>query len=195
MLGMIWAQGHDRAIGKDGTMAWHVPEDLAFFKRMTMGNPVIMGRKTWESLGEEYRPLPCRQNIVITRDPNYFLNGALIANSIEEAYDMARRSAKASTGEADPLVWIMGGAQVYESALEMADGVVITDVDLEVPDADAFAPMIPFDWETVESDPDRGWHTAANGTRYRMTIYRKKRSNFDPGPLVVPGAPTTSETL
>lgn len=195
MLGMIWAQGHDRAIGKDGTMAWHVPEDLAFLKRMTMGNPVIMGRKTWESLGEEYRPLPGRQNIVITRDPDYFLNGALIANSIEEAYDMARLSAKASTGEDDPLVWIMGGAQVYESALEMADGVVITDVDLEVPDADAFAPMIPFDWETVESDPDRGWHTAANGTRYRRTIYRKKRSNFDPGPLVAPGAPTTSETL
>jgi len=182
MLGMIWAQGHDRAIGKAGTMPWHLPEDLAFFRRMTMGHPVIMGRKTWESLSEKYRPLPGRQNIVITRDPDYFLNGALVAHNIDEAYNMARLAAKASTGEEDPLVWIMGGAQIYAEALNIADGVVVTDIDLEVPGADAFAPMIPFDWETVESDPDRGWHMAENGVRYRMTIYRKKRSGF-PGPL------------
>ena len=76
----------------------------------------------------------------------------------------------------------MGGAQIYQEALNIADGVVVTDIDLEVPGADAFAPMIPFDWETVESDPDRGWHMAENGVRYRMTIYRKKRSGF-PGLL------------
>lgn len=197
MLGMIWAQGHDRAIGKGGTMPWHVPEDLAFFKRMTLGHPVIMGRKTWESLDATYRPLPGRQNIVVTRNPDYFLNGALLAESIEDAYDMARLSAKATTGEEDPLVWIMGGAQIYENALELADGVVVTDLDIDVPDADSFAPMVPFDWETVESDPDRGWHTADSGLRYRMTVYRRKRSGFNPGPIAdpTPDNPAKSETL
>ncbi|VEI13817.1 dihydrofolate reductase [Trueperella bialowiezensis] len=181
MLGLIWAQGHDRAIGRDGAMAWHVPEDMAFFRTMTTGHPVIMGRKTWESLGEKYRPLPGRQNIVVTRNPGYFANGALLAPSVEEAYSLARMSAKAATGEDDPLVWVMGGGQIYAAALELADGVVVTDIDLEVPGADTFAPHIPFDWETVSSDPERGWHTSTNGTRYRMSVYRKKRSGFNPG--------------
>lgn len=183
MLGMIWAQGHDRAIGRDGTMAWHVPEDMAFFRRMTLGHPVIMGRVTWESLGEKHQPLPGRQNIVVTRNPDYFLEGALLAPSVEEAYSIARLSAKATTGEDDPLVWVIGGAQIYEAAMALADGVVVTDVDVEVPGADAFAPMVPPDWQTAASDPDRGWHTAANGSQYRMTVYRRRRSSFDPGSL------------
>ncbi|MDP9806817.1 dihydrofolate reductase [Trueperella bonasi] len=178
---MIWAQGHDRAIGKDGTMAWHVPEDLTFFKKMTMGRPVIMGRKTWDSLGG--RALPGRTNIVLSRNQDFSPEGAHVAGNLAEAYEMARLCAQASSGESDPLVWIMGGAQIYEEGLAIADGVVVTDIDLDVPGADAYAPMIPFDWETAQSDPDRGWHTAANGTRYRMTVYRKKRSGFDPGPL------------
>ncbi|QOR48255.1 dihydrofolate reductase [Trueperella pecoris] len=177
---MIWAQGHDRAIGREGGMAWHLPEDLAFFKRMTMGHPVIMGRRTWQSLGPTYQPLPGRKNIVLTRDGDFAAPGALVAASFEEAYELAR------SDDADALVWIMGGAQIYEAGLALADGIVVTDLDIDVAGADAFAPMIPLDWETMDCAPDRGWHVADNGTRYRMTVYRRRRSGFDPGPLEAP---------
>ncbi|WP_425280681.1 dihydrofolate reductase [Leucobacter insecticola] len=81
-LGMIWAQSRNGAIGRDGDMSWHLPEDLAHFKRVTLGAPVIMGRRTWESLPERFRPLPGRANIVVSRDPAYRADGATVVSSL-----------------------------------------------------------------------------------------------------------------
>lgn len=88
IIGMIWAQGHGRAIGRDGTMPWHIPEDLRFFQRVTMGHPVIMGRRTWGSLGERYRPLPGRANIVVSRNLQFEAPGATVVRSLDEAINL-----------------------------------------------------------------------------------------------------------
>ena len=161
-LAAIWAQGHRRAIGRDGTMPWHLPEDLRHFKRLTSGHPVIMGMTTWHSLGNN-QPLPGRRNIVLSRSVTD-VPGAETAASLDEA--------RALVG--DQLGWVMGGAQVYEAAMPYIDGIVVTDIDIDIPDADAFAPALPSwtdaaAWEIVGSDPDRGWHRSATGLAYRYT--------------------------
>lgn len=171
----IWAQAHDRAIGKDGSMPWHLPEDLAHFKRLTSGHPVIMGSRTYDSLGGKYRPLPNRRNIILTRSDREF-PGCETVSSIEEVRDMF-------DGE---LAWIMGGGQVYEAAMPYLDGIVVTDIDLAVPGADAFAPQLP-NWDVVGAEPDRGWLTSRTGLRYRFTaLARRGSSPWTEDPLLEP---------
>lgn len=170
----IWAQAHDRAIGRDGTMAWHLPEDLAHFKRLTTSHPVIMGRRTYESLEEKYRPLPGRRNIVVTRTRRLF-PGCDVVSSLEEAQQLV----------GDQLAWVMGGAQIYEASIPLLDGIVVTDIDITVEGADAFAPPLPVTgWDIVSADPDRGWHTAKNGMKYRFTaLSRRGSSPWETDPL------------
>lgn len=202
MLGMIWAQAHDRAIGRAGKMPWHLPEDLAFFKEVTLGRPVIMGRNTWESL--TLRPLPGRANIVVSRS-GFTAEGALPASSLQQAIEMAQEFSAKESGNTDSCqiqeqaqrrlgggiradsagrpvtAWIMGGAQIYAEAMGLADGAVVTDLNIEVADADAFAPAIPFDWEVVAVSPNRGWHRAKNGMEYRFSVYRRPGTDFSVG--------------
>ncbi len=133
-------------------MPWHIPEDMRFFRRMTVGHPVIMGRRTWESLGERYRPLPGRTNIVVSRNLQFEAPGATVVRSLNEAIEAGKRgdtltSASGAECRADdgvdatgPLVWVIGGAQIYAQALPFADFAVVTHVDLDVPGADTFAP-------------------------------------------------------
>lgn len=187
MLGMIWAQGHGRAIGRDGTMPWHVPEDLRFFKRMTNGHPVIMGRRTWQSLGEKYRPLPGRANIVISRNPRFEAPGAAVASSLDGAISLGmlddslfrEDSGSQAVGDlggitaTDRTLWIIGGAQIYAQALPFADIAVVTHVDKAVPGADAFAPEIPPEWTVAAADRLQGWNTSVTGTRYRFIVYTR----------------------
>ncbi len=191
MLGMIWAQAHDRAIGAKGTIPWHVPEDLGMFKRVTMDHPVIMGRKTWESLQEKFRPLPGRRNIVVSRDADYEAPGAEVVTSIVDGHTLA------TDGDPTRMVWIMGGAQIYAQAMEFAEALVVTDLDLELPEADAFAPAVPFDWQVVAAKPDRGWLTSKSGVDYRFSAYRRKGSSFgdDGDPLKLLQDQTPSDTL
>ncbi|WP_371744498.1 dihydrofolate reductase [Georgenia sp. TF02-10] len=161
---MIWAQAHHRVIGAGGAMPWHLPEDLAHFRRTTAGATVIMGRRTWESLDPRYRPLPGRRNLVLTQQPRYPAPGA------ETVADLDAALALADPGD----VWVIGGSQVYEQALDRADVLVVTDVDLDV-DGDTHAPALPPDrWEVAAVDPAEGWHTAADGTRYRFTTWRRR---------------------
>lgn len=116
-------------------MPWHLPEDLAFFKQTTSGHPVIMGRKTWETLEPRFRPLPGRQNVVVTRDPEYAAEGATIASSVESAIELA--------GALDAeQVWIMGGGELYRAAMPFASDLVVTKIDHDVEHADTFAPVI-----------------------------------------------------
>ena len=141
MLSLIAAVARNRAIGKDNQLLWHLPEDMRHFRETTRGKPVVMGRKTWESLPEKFRPLPGRQNIVVSRDPAYKAHGADLAGSLEGALALA--------GGAEE-VFVIGGEQLYRAALPFADRLYLTEVELE-PEADAFFPELnPAVWQEVE---------------------------------------------
>ncbi|WP_277425218.1 dihydrofolate reductase [Leucobacter chromiireducens] len=156
-LGMIWAEARGGAIGRAGDMPWHLPEDLAHFKRSTLGAPVIMGRRTWESLPERVRPLPGRVNIVVTRDPGYAAPGATVVGSLPAAI-------AAAGSEAAEIAWIMGGGELYRSALPAATELVITRIALDVPDADTFAPQLGDEWRLADAGEDL---VSATGLGYR----------------------------
>jgi len=136
-LHLIFARAANGVIGKDNAMPWHLPEDLARFKRTTLGCPVIMGRKTWDSLPPRFRPLPGRTNIVVTRDPNWAAEGATRANSLDAARALCPPGSDA---------WVIGGAQIYAQALPMASTVVVTEIARDF-EGDAFAPTLSAEWQ------------------------------------------------
>ena len=157
-LALIWAQARDRVIGAGGVMPWHLPEDLKHFRELTDGDPVVMGRRTWDSLPERFRPLPGRTNIVVTRRHEWEAPGALAAHSLPDALAAARAATTPST-----TTWIIGGAELYAQALPFADRVDLTEIDLTVA-GDTVAPVLGPEWR-----PHPGpWLTAANGMRYRF---------------------------
>ncbi|MFA5935902.1 MAG: dihydrofolate reductase [Patescibacteria group bacterium] len=144
MITLIAGISKNNCIGKNGSLPWRIPEDMKHFKDLTMDHPVIMGRKTWESIPEKFRPLPGRRNIVVTRQSDYALpEGVDRAGSVDEAIDLAR----------DPFV--IGGTEIYAQAMERADRLEITHVDQNV-DGDAFFPTIdPAMWaESMREDHD-----------------------------------------
>ncbi|MBO1902113.1 dihydrofolate reductase [Leucobacter weissii] len=158
---MVWAEARGGAIGRDGGLPWHLPEDLAHFKRVTLGAPAVMGRRTWESLPERFRPLPGRENVVITRDPAYAAPGATVAPSLETALDAAR-----GTGR----VCVIGGSEVFRLAMPRASELVVTRIELDVPDADTFAPGIGPEWRLVDpGEPS----VSSTGLAYRFERYRR----------------------
>ncbi|MDN4595872.1 dihydrofolate reductase [Leifsonia virtsii] len=159
-LALIWAQANDRVIGAGGVMPWHLTEDLRHFRALTGSDPVVMGRRTWESLPERYRPLPGRTNIVITRRADWAAPGAVVAHSLDDALTAA--------GDADT-VWITGGGELYREALPRADRLEITEIDLDV-DGDTQAPEPGDGWTNVEAGE---WQTASNGMRYRFVTYTR----------------------
>ncbi|WP_308799892.1 dihydrofolate reductase [Agromyces silvae] len=159
-IGLVWAEAHGGVIGAGGGMPWHVPEDLAHFKAVTMGGPVIMGRKTWDSLPERFRPLPGRGNVVVTRQGDWSAEGARSAGSLAEALGVAVAS------DADR-VWVIGGGELFRLALPLADRIERTVLDLEV-DGDAFAPALDETWHLDTADPAGSWHTSRSGIRYRF---------------------------
>ena len=132
MISLIAAVARNRALGKDGQLLWHLPEDMRYFRETTRGKPVIMGRKTWESLPDAFRPLPGRRNIVISRQADYAAPGAELADSLENALELV---STATT------VFVIGGEQIYTQAMAVADRLEITEVDLE-PEGDAWFPVI-----------------------------------------------------
>ena len=166
-IGMIWAQARGGVIGAGGAMPWHLPEDLAHFSRTTKGAPVVMGRRTWESFPPKYRPLPGRTNIVITRDDELELPGAVRARSLPEALELA-----ASVAGPGTTTWVIGGGAIYADAIDVAEQLVVTEIDLEV-DGDTLAPRIPEDFTLAGADPAEGWHEGAGGLRYRRLTYRR----------------------
>lgn len=157
-VALIWAQAHDRVIGAGGVMPWHLPEDLKHFRELTDGDPVVMGRRTWESLPERFRPLPGRANVVVTRNTAFEAPGATIVHSLDEAV----RGVEADT------VWVIGGADLYGQALPVADRVEVTELDLSVA-GDTVAPALGPEWR---GDPGP-WLDAANGMRYRFVRYER----------------------
>lgn len=157
-LVLIVAMGKNGAIGRTvngvGTLPWHLPEDLRHFREITAGKPVIMGRKTWESLPERFRPLPGRLNVVITRQAGYAAPGATVVDSVDAAVTACRGV---------PEAFVIGGAELYRQTIEHASALELTAIDLVVPDADAFFPEIdPRCW--VETTRTR--HLSTTGQLY-----------------------------
>lgn len=158
-LHLIYARAANGVIGKDNRLPWHLPEDLAHFKRTTLGCPVIMGRKTWESLPPRFRPLPGRLNIVVTRDPGFVAEGASVAHSLEAARALCPAGGTA---------WVIGGAQIYAQALPLAREVVETEIARDF-EGDAFAPVLGSDWREVARDPQ----VSASGLPFAFVTYRR----------------------
>ena len=158
-LNLIYARATNGVIGLNNAMPWHLPEDLAHFKRVTMGCPVIMGRKTWDSLPERFRPLPGRDNIVITRDRTWQSPGARVAHSLNEAVALCASA---------PQVWVMGGAQIYALALPLAQRVVVTEIDHDYT-GDAYAPTLGPAWR----ETSRQAQTSNSGLRFAFVDFKR----------------------
>jgi dihydrofolate reductase len=164
LVGMIWAQARNGVIGASGGLPWHLPEDLKLFRATTTGSTVVMGRRTWESLPERFRPLPGRTNVVLTSDSGWSAPGAQRAGSVAGVLDRH-----------DPL-WVIGGGAVYAAFLPHADRLVVTDVDVVV-DGDTWAPALGAEWRAVSRIPDDGWSVSSSGgLRYAVTEYERARS-------------------
>lgn len=138
-LGLIVAMSSNRCIGKDGTLPWRVPEDLQHFKAITTGHAVLMGRKTYESIG---RPLPRRRFVVITRRSGYAPEGCEVASNFSDALAIGR--------DTDPMPIVIGGATIYEIALPRVTRIWLTELDREVEGDTFFPPLVPGEWEEVE---------------------------------------------
>jgi len=159
-VSLIWAQARDGVIGADGQLPWRLPEDLALFRELTTGSAVVMGRRTWESLPDRFRPLPGRTNVVLTSDPEWTAEGAHRAGGVAEVL-----------GE-HPSVWVIGGGVVYAAFLPHADRLVVTEVDLEA-DGDTWAPTIGPEWTLTGRTPDDGWAESATGLGYAVSEYAR----------------------
>ena len=156
-LTLIVAYSTNRVIGRDNALPWKLPGDLAHFKRSTLGHPIIMGRKTWDSLG---RPLPGRSNIVISRNPGFSATGAILAPTLQAAV--------AACGDIEE-AFVIGGAQIYAQALPLASRVLATEGHAQV-EGDAFFPLLPsFQWKETARLPQ----SAENGYDYDFVTYER----------------------
>ncbi|WP_297008739.1 dihydrofolate reductase [uncultured Corynebacterium sp.] len=179
-IGMIWAQTTGGVIGDGDDMPWYLPEDLAHFQSSTMGTPVVMGRVSWEALDPRFRPLPGRDNHIITRDADYDAPGGTVHTSLPDAVLAAGRAA-VDTGAST--VWILGGGHVYRQCVRVADRVVVTEIDCGAPDRfRVYAPDMRV--EPGFTAHDGPWLTSARGTaltgehpvRYRICDFTRDRS-------------------
>ncbi|WP_421954729.1 dihydrofolate reductase [Polaromonas sp.] len=162
-VNMIFARAANGVIGKDNTLPWHLPEDMAHFKRLTQGWPVIMGRKTWDSLPPRFRPLPGRTNIVVTRQQDWAAPGAVVAASLEEALRYCKSPEQ---------VWVIGGAQIYAQAAPLADRIEVTEIAQDF-EGDAFAPHLGSEWQ----ESARENHVSSNGLNFSFITYNKHKGD------------------
>ena len=159
-LHLIYARSRNNVIGVNGDLPWHLPEDLAHFKRTTLGQPVIMGRVTWESIPDKFRPLPGRTNVVVSRQASFSAPGAQVVSSLQAAMDLF------TAGE---VLWLIGGAQLYAQAMPLAQQLVITEIYADY-EGDAFAPAIDAaEWKETQ----RTQHMAAQGLGYSLVTLQR----------------------
>ncbi len=158
-LNLIFARAANGVIGRHNTLPWHLPEDMAHFKRTTLGCPVIMGRKTWDSLPAKFRPLPGRTNVVVTRQASWQAQGAVVAHSIEQACVLC---------PSDSTAWVIGGAELYAQAMALASMAVVTEIEAAY-EGDAYAPQFGPEW--MEAARER--HTSSTGLAFSFVTYQK----------------------
>ena len=159
-VNLIWARAANGVIGKDNALPWHLPEDMARFKSLTAGCPVIMGRKTWDSLPPKFRPLPGRRNIVVTRQPDWSAAGAERASSLGEALALGDTAAE---------LWVIGGAQIYAEALPLAQRVAATEIARDY-EGDAWAPTLDAAWHETARES----HTSVNGLPFSFVTLERR---------------------
>jgi dihydrofolate reductase len=161
MLSLIASVDRNRGIGRGNDLVWRESADQKYFRAVTTGHPVIMGRRTWESLPERFRPLPGRRNIVVTRDSQWRAAGAEAAASLDAALALVEGGVKA---------FVIGGAELFAAALPRADELVLTEIDADF-DADTFFPAWnAADFDRVSSEA----HMTASGIAYRFTIWQRR---------------------
>lgn len=162
IVALVAAVARGGVIGREGGLPWRLPEDMTHFREVTMGHPVVMGRRTWESLPDRFRPLPGRRNVVVTRNPSWSAGGAERAESLGEALELLAGESRVS---------IIGGGELFAEALPLADELVLTELDLEV-DGDTFFPV----WDrTAFVETSRELRVAADGTRFAFVTYERTR--------------------
>ncbi|MDE3839286.1 dihydrofolate reductase [Bacillus methanolicus] len=161
MISLIWAMDENRVIGKDNQLPWHLPEDLKFFKRVTMGHPIAMGRKTHDSIG---RNLPGRENIVITRQNDFQCDGCTVLHSVQELVDYA--------AEKNKEVFVIGGAEIFKQILPFADRLYLTQI-YDRFEGDTFFPELNMEeWELLSQE--KGIKDEKNPYDYEFLIYHRK---------------------
>jgi len=158
-LKLIFARAANGVIGINGKLPWHLPEDMAHFKRSTLGSPVIIGRKTWDSLPPKFRPLPGRLNIVVTRQSNWQEVGAQRAVSIAEAMGLCPPDSDA---------WVIGGAALYAQALPLACSALVTEIDANF-EGDVLAPQFGVEWRETA----REHQVSSTGLSFSFVTYQK----------------------
>ncbi|MDE2094150.1 MAG: dihydrofolate reductase [Burkholderiales bacterium] len=161
-LSLIAAVARNGAIGRNNALVWSEPEDLRHLRRITMGCPVIMGRKTWDSLPPRFRPLPGRRNIVLTRDRDWRAEGAQPVASITDALALL---------EGTPKAFVIGGAEVYTLALPLASELVLTEIDADLHGDTFFPPWDRAQFTVTSREP----HVSESGMRYSFVTYTKGR--------------------
>lgn len=174
-VNIIVAAGKDGAIGKAGNLIWRIPADLRHFKALTMGHPIIMGRKTWESLPK--RPLPGRRNIVVTRNAAFEAPGAEVVTSPAEALELCygNHCGEASLGTECLVPFVIGGEEIYKAFMPLATRIYLTEIDGECPEADAHLPfpLNPDEWKAEEIGESE---VTPEGVRYRYVTYGRVSS-------------------
>lgn len=159
---LVAAVARGGVIGRDGVIPWRLPEDLARFRELTTGHPVVMGRRTWESLPDRFRPLPGRGNIIVTRNPEWSAQGADRVGSIEDAFELL---------ESEPVVFVIGGGEIYTAALPHADKLHLTEIDADIDGDTTFPKWERDDFEEVSREPQ----VAEDGTRFAFVTYKRRR--------------------
>jgi dihydrofolate reductase len=148
-------------IGRDGGIPWRIPEDMARFRELTTGHAVVMGRRTWESLPDQFRPLPGRDNVVVTRNPDWSAQGADRAGSVDDALELL---------ESAPRVFVIGGGEIYAAALPFADELLLTEIDAEIEGDTTFPRWDRDEFEEVE----RRERVTDGGTPFAFVRYVRR---------------------
>jgi dihydrofolate reductase len=159
-VALVAAVARGGVIGRDGGIPWRLPEDIAHFRELTMGHPVVMGRHTWESLPEGFRPLPGRGNVVVTRNSEWSAQGADRAGSVEEALALL---------EGEPRIFVIGGGEIYAAALPFADELLLTEIDAEIEGDTVFPQWDRADFEETVREQQR----SVSGVDFAFVTYRR----------------------
>jgi dihydrofolate reductase len=160
-VSVIAAVARGGMIGRDGGIPWRLPEDLRRFRELTVGHAVVMGRRTWESLPDRFRPLPGRTNIVVTRNRNWSAQGAYRAGAVEEALELLG---------SEPQVFVIGGGEIYAAALPFADELLLTEIDADIAGDTTFPSWDREEFEEIE----RHERVAADGTPFAFVRYVRR---------------------
>jgi dihydrofolate reductase len=160
-ISLVAAVARDGVIGRENAIPWHLPEDARRFRALTMGHPVVMGRRTWDSLPERFRPLPGRRNVVVTRNVAWQAEGAESAGSLDDALSLLAGA---------PQVFVIGGAELYADALPLADELLLTEIDSEIEGDMLFPP-----WERAWfEEVSREEHVSVTGLPFAFVTYQRR---------------------